>query len=93
MDVSAALVADPQPAELVQPAQGSLHHPAVHSQPAAVFRAPPSQGWRDVAPAQFLALLPGVIGPAGVQPLGSTTGTVPLTAHRLHGLHQNLPRT
>ena len=39
MDVSTALVAYPQPAELVQASQGSLHHPAVHSQPAAVFRA------------------------------------------------------
>ena len=39
MDVSTALVAHSQPAELVQPAQGPLHHPAVHSQPAAVFRA------------------------------------------------------
>ena len=49
MDVSAALVAYPQPAELVQPTHGPLYHPAVHSQPAAVFRAPPSQGRRDVA--------------------------------------------
>ena len=29
MDVSTALVAHPQPAELVQPTQGSLHHPTV----------------------------------------------------------------
>lgn len=83
MNVAAALVAHPQPTELVQPPQGPFHHPAVHSQPAAVFRAPPGQGGRDVAPAQFLELLPGVIGPVGVQSLGP----VPLTAHRRHGLH------
>ena len=88
MDVSAALVAYPQPAELVQPPQGSLHHPAVHSQPAAVFRAPPSQGRRDVAPAQFLAMSPRVIGPVGVQPLRSATGTAPLTPHRRYPVHQ-----
>ena len=88
MDVSAALVADPQPAELVQPPQGPFHHPAVHPQPAAVFRTPPSQGRRDVAPAQFLTMLPGVIGPVGVQPLGSAAGTAPLTAHRRHSLRQ-----
>ncbi len=41
MDVGAALLAYPQMAELVQPTQGPLYHPAVHSQPAAVFRAPP----------------------------------------------------
>ena len=34
----------------VQPPQSPFHHPAVHSQPAAVFRAPPSQGRRDVEP-------------------------------------------
>ena len=38
MNVGAALVAHPQPAELVQPPQGPFHHPAVHSQPAAVSR-------------------------------------------------------
>ncbi len=43
MDVGAALVAHPQPAELVQPTQGPLDHPAMHSQPAAVFRAPSTQ--------------------------------------------------
>ena len=48
MDVSAALGAHPQPAELVQPSQGSLHHPAVHSQPAAVFGVPPGQGGRNM---------------------------------------------
>ena len=78
MDVSTALVADPQPAELVQPAQGSLHHPAVHSQTAAVFRAPSSQGLRDVAPAQFLAVPPRVIGPVGVQPLRPAAGSGPV---------------
>ena len=48
MDVGAALVAHPQPAEPVQPTQGPLDHPAVHSQPVAVFRAPPRQGRRRV---------------------------------------------
>ena len=88
MDVSAALVAHPQPAELVQPPQGSLHHPAVHSQPAAVFRAPPSQGRRDVEPAQFLAMLSGIIGPVGVQPLGPAARSAPLTPHWRHPVHQ-----
>ena len=88
MDVGAALVAHPQPAELVQPSQGPLHHPAVHPQTAAVFRAPPSQGRRDVAPAQFLAMLPGVIGSVGVQPLRSATGSAPLTPHRRDPVHQ-----
>ena len=88
MDVSAALVAHPQPAELVQPSQGPLHHPAVHSQSTAVFGAPSGQDWRDVARPQFLAMPPRVIGSVGVQPLGPATGSAPLTAHRRHGVHQ-----
>ncbi len=63
MDVSAALVAHPPPAELAQPAQGPLHHPALHSQPAAMFGAPPGQRWRNVPRPQFLAMLPRVISP------------------------------
>ena len=77
MDVSAALVAHPQPAELVQPTQGPLDHPAVHRQPAAVFRAPPSQSRRDVEHPQFLAMAPLIMGPVDVQPLGPTTGSTP----------------
>ena len=88
MDVSTTLVAYPQPAELVQPPQGSLHHPAVRAQPAAVLGAPSGQGWRDVAPPQSLAMPSRVIGSVGVQPLGPATGAAPLTAHRRHGLHQ-----
>ena len=88
MAVSATLVAYPQPAELVQPPQGPFYHPAVYSQPTAVIRAPPSQGWHDVARPQFLAMPPRVIGPVGVQPPGPATGSAPLTAHRRHGVHQ-----
>ena len=89
MDVSAALVAYPQPAELVQPTQGPFYHPAVHSQPTAVLGAPSSQGGRDVARPQFLAMPPRVTGSVGVQPLGSATGSAPLTPHRRHSVHPN----
>ena len=58
MDVSTTLVAYSQPAELVQPSQGPLHHPAVRPQPAAVFGAPPGQRRRDVAAALGLAMPP-----------------------------------
>jgi hypothetical protein len=33
MNVGPPLVADPQPAELVQPGQGSLHYPPIDTQP------------------------------------------------------------
>lgn len=84
MDVSAALVAYPQPAELVEPTQGPLHYPAVHSQSTAVFGAPSGQGWRDMARPRLVAMPPRDIGPVGVLPLGSA----PLVMHRRHGVHQ-----
>ena len=88
MDVSTALVAYPQPAELVQPTQGPFDHPAVHSEPTAVLGPSSGQDWRDVARPQLVAMPPRVIGPVGVQPLGPATGSAPLTPHRRHGVHQ-----
>ena len=88
MDVSATFVAHPQPAELVQPSQSSLDYPAVHPQPAAVGGAPSGQRRRDVALSQRLAMLPRVIGPVGVQPLGPATGATAAAPHRRHGVHQ-----
>jgi hypothetical protein len=37
MDVGAFFVANSQPSELVQPSEGSLHHPAPSPQPTAMF--------------------------------------------------------
>ena len=75
MDVSTALVAHPQPAELTQPAQGPLHHPAVHTQAAAVFRPAPGQRRCDVALSQRLAMPLGIIGSIPIQTRRPTTGT------------------
>ena len=88
MDVGTPLVAHPQSAKLVQPGQGSFHHPPVHPQPAAVLGPPPGQGGRDVAGAQVLAMLPGVIGPVGVEPLRTAAGSAALPPHRRHSIHQ-----
>ena len=53
MDVSTALVAHAQAAELAPPAQGALHHPAVDAQSAAVFRSSCSILGRAEAPKVF----------------------------------------
>ena len=88
MDVSTALVAHPQAAELAQPAQGALHHPAVDAQPAAVFRPATGQRWRDVARSQRLAMSLGIIGSIPIQTRRPTTGTAAAAAHRRHAIHQ-----
>ena len=61
MDVSTALVAHPQPAELTQPAQGPLQHAPVDAQSAPVLRPAPGQRRCVVALSQRLAMALGII--------------------------------
>ena len=75
MDIVSALVTHPQPAALVQPGQGSFDNPAVHAQPAAMPGAPLGNQRGNVARPQPLPMLPGVIGPVRIQPLGSAART------------------
>src|SRR5262245_6438880 len=49
VDVVAAVIPDAQPAELMKPADRSLHHPTIHPQAAAVRRAPLGQLGVDAA--------------------------------------------
>ena len=43
MDIVAAIVTHTEPAELMKPTDRSLHHPAIHTQAAAVGRPPLGQ--------------------------------------------------
>ena len=53
-----SLVANSQPAELVQPGQGSLNNPAVYAQPTAMPGTPFGDHRRDVARPQRFPVLP-----------------------------------
>ena len=88
MDIVSALVTHPQPAALVQPGQGSFDNPAVHAQPAAMPGAPLGNQRGNVARPQPLPMLPGVIGPVRIQPLGSAARTAPFAPDRRHPVHQ-----
>jgi hypothetical protein len=50
MDVGAAFVTCPEPSELVQPGQRSLHHPAGFPQATSMFGVAVSQHRVDPAP-------------------------------------------
>ena len=55
MDVGAALIADRQPAEAVEPGQGALHDPAMPTQAFAGVDAFAGDADPDVTPAQRAA--------------------------------------
>ena len=88
MYLVSSLVAHPQPAELVQPCQGSLDNPPVHAQPAAMAGTPPGDHRRDVAGTQRFPVLPGIIRPVRIQPLRSAAGTALFAPHRRHRIRQ-----
>ena len=69
MDLGAAVVADEQAFELVQPGEGALDDPAIAAQAGAVAGLAASDLGSDPAFAQLAPLRPMVIGPVGGDPI------------------------
>ena len=88
MNVGSALIADAQPAELMQPSQGSLNYPTVDSQAAAVLSEAPSQDRLDPQPAQCLSVGFRVICSVSLNPFRSPARAAPPAPNRWNGLHQ-----
>jgi len=70
VNTGTALVAEPQSAELVQPTDGSLHHPAVDVQLAAVVGVPLYNRRLDAPIAQLLPVRFGIVRPVDEDPPG-----------------------
>ena len=88
MNVGAAVVADEQPFELVQPSEGALNDPAVATQPGAVLGLAPRDLRCDPAPPQLAAVAVEVVAAVGAHPVGSTSRPADATAHRRHPVDQ-----
>ena len=88
MNVGPALITHPQPAELVQPGQSSLHHPAMDTQPTPVMSEPLGQHWPNAQRPQRLAMGSEVVGPVSLNLVWPLAGTPSLAAHWRNGLHQ-----
>ncbi len=88
MDVIPPLVAETQTSELMQPGDGALHHPAHHTQAAAMRRIPTRQDRRDPFRAQLLAMRLGVVGPIPLDALGSTPRVAHLPTDGRDGVHE-----
>jgi len=88
VDVGAAFPSDAQTAELVQPTQGALHHPAVDSQPAAVGGVASRQNRLDATKAQLLAMPFGVVPPVALDPVWPEAGSAHPASNWRNRVHQ-----
>ena len=88
MDVSASVPADPEAAELMQPAQASLHDPARLTQTTAVLGSAAGQLRGDPAPTQFASVGLRVVGPVGLHAGGPVPGSPRLATDRRDLIHQ-----
>ena len=77
-----ALVADPQPAQVVQPREGALHDPAFFAEPGAVLGAASGDHGLHAAFPELAAVLVVVIAPVSEHPLGTLAGTPGLAGDR-----------
>jgi hypothetical protein len=88
MNIRPALIAYPETAELVQPAQSTLHHPAVHPKTATVRLATPSQHWQDAVPSHLLTQGVGIIAPVSLDLERAAPGSATFPSHGRNGLYQ-----
>jgi hypothetical protein len=88
MEVSASLVADAEPFELVQPGEGALDHPAHLAQSGTVGDAASGDQRFDAALPQQAAVLVEVVAPVGVQASGLAAWTSPPAPDRRDGVKQ-----
>jgi len=88
VDVCAAVVADEQPFELVEPGEGALDDPAVAPDAGAVFGLATGDLGGDPALAQLTPLRLVVVGTVGGEPIWSSTRPTDATAHRRNAIEE-----
>src|SRR5690349_1227124 len=90
MDVGAALVADGEPAEAVQPGQGALDHPPVPAQSFAGFDAFTGNPAFDAAPSEVSAAVTRIVSFIGVEFFGPSTRATQAALDGRDGIQQGL---
>jgi len=88
VDFVAAVVADEQPFEVVQPGEGALYDPADTSEPGAVLGLAAGDLRADATPAQLAAVLVVVVAAVGGDSIRAPARTADLSAHRRDTLNQ-----
>ena len=90
MNIIAAFPANAETAELMQPRQRALHHPAGLSQATAIGGVTASKQRTNLSFAQPAAVRLGIIAPIPLHHFGPTPGPSPLPSHRRNRLDQRL---
>ncbi len=88
MNVGSPLVANSQPSELVQPCQGSLHHPPMDAEATPVLGEALGQDRLDPQRPQRPPVRFRVIGSVSLNLVWSPAWTSSLTPNGRNGLHQ-----
>ena len=88
MDVGAAVVADEQSFELVQPGEGPFDHPAVAAKAGAVLGVAAGDLGFDAALAELAAAARIVVGAVAGDPVRPSTRPADLATHRRHAVDQ-----
>jgi len=88
MYLVAAVVADEEPLEVVQPGEGALNDPAGAAEPGAVLGLAACDLRRDPAPAELAPVLVVVIPPISGDALRPAARPADLTAHRGNALKE-----
>jgi hypothetical protein len=84
VDVVAAVVADEQPFELVEPGESAFDDPAVAAEPGAVIGAAAGDLGCDAATAELATMALVVVAAVGAHPVRSSAWPADLAAHRRH---------
>jgi len=88
MDFRPPLIADTQPAELVEPGYRTLHYPPVDAQSADMACKALCQDGLNSQGAQHPTMSPRVIGSVTLNPVWSAARPAPLATHRRNSCHQ-----
>ena len=88
MDVGAAVVADEQPFELVQPGEGAFDHPAVSADTGSVRRVATRDLGSDPTLAELAPLWLEVVATIGSDSLRSLSRPADFAAHRRHAIDE-----
>ncbi len=88
MDLVAAVVADEQPFELVEPGEGALDDPANAAETRAVLALAARDLGTDAAPTEFTPVLVVVVATVGDNQVRSFARPADLAANRRHPLDQ-----
>jgi hypothetical protein len=88
VDFGAAVVADEQPLELVQPGEGALNDPAVTAEPRAVLGPAARDLGSDPALAELAAPNVVVVAAVGAEAIGPAARPTDLAAHRWDAIEE-----